>query len=50
MVGAYLLPEGDDKMQDDAFPRGSTGPRPKCTELLTTCQPKNRANDWTVLI
>ena len=45
-----LFPDGEDSIQEEAFPRGSTGPRPRWAELLTTCQPKNRANDCTVLI
>ena len=46
----YLLPDGEERIQDVALPKGSTGPKPKCAELLTTCQPRNRANDCTALI
>lgn len=49
-VLTHLLPDGEDKMQDEALPSGSTGPNPKCAELLATCQPRNRAKDWTALI
>lgn len=50
IITTYLFPDGDDKIQDDALPRGSTGPKPKWAELLTTCQPRNRAKDCTALI
>ena len=46
----YLLPDGEERIQDVALPKGSTGPKPKCAEMLTTCQPRNRANDCTALI